>query len=118
MRILTFLILPTMALSLVPQSVLAWNAYHLYNKGGTDIWAIECADGTLHSYAGSSNGLNTVGPALCEDHGGIAHPGGDPQPVPATIHEVDTTFGNSTPKPKPTISNPRPQTFENWTLTP
>ena len=52
----------------------AWNAYHLYNKDGTDIWAIECVDGTLHSYSGSSSGLSTVGPELCKNHGGVAGP--------------------------------------------
>ncbi len=56
----------------------AFNAYHLYNKDGRDVWAIECADGTLHSYAGSSAGLAIVGPALCENHGGMAEPGDDP----------------------------------------
>ena len=50
---------------------LAWNAYHLYNKDGTDIWAIECADGTLHSYAGSSAGLSTVGRTSRENHGAL-----------------------------------------------
>ncbi|ANV87342.1 hypothetical protein [Picosynechococcus sp. PCC 7117] len=116
MKTLTFLMIPAMALSLMPQSALAWNAYHLYNKDGRDIWAIECADGTLHSYAGSSSGLGTVGPALCEDHGGIANPGGDPQPVPATVHEVDSSLGD--PKPEPTTPNSRLQTFENWHFTP
>jgi len=67
----------------------AWNAYHLYNKDGHDIWAIECADGTLHSYAGSSSGLSTVGPALCEGHGGIANPNdGDPYELPAKACKV------------------------------
>jgi hypothetical protein len=56
----------------------AFNAYHLYNKDGRDVWAIECADGTLHSYAGSSAGLSIVGPALCEGHGGMAEPGDTP----------------------------------------
>ncbi len=55
----------------------AFNAYYLYNKNGTDIWAIECADGTLHSYAGSAGGLSTVGPALCEGHGGVMNPNND-----------------------------------------
>ena len=53
----------------------AFNAYHLYNKNGVDHWAIECADGTLFSYAGGSAGLPIVGPSLCENHGGVADPG-------------------------------------------
>jgi len=61
----------------------AWNAYHLYNKDGTDIWAVECADGSLFSYAGSSGGLSIVGPALCEGHGGIANPDDGVNPMPA-----------------------------------
>ena len=67
---------------------LAWNAYHLYNKDGTDIWAIECADGTLHSYAGSSAGLSTVGPELCKNHGGVAGPGGELDELPAEACKV------------------------------
>ncbi|WP_369600715.1 hypothetical protein AAIA72_12855 [Hahella sp. SMD15-11] len=64
----------------VPSQAHAWAAYLLRDNH----WAIECMDGTLWSYNGSGNGLSTVGPALCADHGGLAGPGGStPQVVKA-----------------------------------
>ncbi|HYX33408.1 MAG TPA: hypothetical protein VE954_09865 [Oligoflexus sp.] len=50
----------------------AWSAISL---GGGN-WAIICANGTAWSYAGSSAGLDIVGPALCP--GGFAAPSPPP----------------------------------------
>jgi hypothetical protein len=66
---------------------LSWKAYELESG----LYAIRCADNTLHSYSGSASGLSTVGPALCEGHGGIAGPGGGSGPVdvkPAEAHKI------------------------------
>ena len=67
-------------------SALAWAAYYL----GHNHWAIECANGQMFSYSGSSAGLDEVGPALCP--GGLAGPGGN-RPVivknpPADVRRV------------------------------
>ena len=73
----------------------AWSAMYL---GGQN-WAIICANGTSHSYSGSSAGLDTVGPALCP--GGIADPG-DPMPGPVwTVEKVQKEI-LSKPGPRPT----------------
>lgn len=65
----------------LPVPALAWKAYHLEGN----LWAIRCNDNTLWSYSGSSAGLGTVGPALCDGHGGIAGGGGGPDIVPAPV---------------------------------
>ncbi len=73
----------------------AWTAYHL----GKNKWAIECANGQMFSYSGSSAGLDTVGPALCP--GGLTGPGGN-RPVivnnpPAEVRQVVEGDGGCTP---------------------
>ncbi|TQM89639.1 hypothetical protein [Roseinatronobacter monicus] len=42
----------------------AWKSYHLEDN----LYAIVCDNGYIFSYQGSSDGLSTVGPALCEKH--------------------------------------------------
>ena len=42
----------------------AWKSYHLEDN----LYAIVCDNGFIFSYQGSSDGLPTVGPALCEKH--------------------------------------------------
>jgi hypothetical protein len=67
----------------------AWSATSL---GGGN-WAINCANGTSFSYAGSSAGLDTVGPALCAaitanpvGGGGKALPEGVTRGVPQSVN--------------------------------
>lgn len=59
-----------------------------FNKVGEEKYAIECEDGSMHSYSGSSEGLSTIGPALCEGHGG-ANPDNDVNPAQAGQMEVE-----------------------------
>jgi len=42
----------------------AWKSYHLEDN----LYAIVCDNGYIFSYQGSSDGLPTVGPALCEKY--------------------------------------------------
>lgn len=73
-----------MLLAFCSGQVMAWEAH----KVGEKKYAIECEDGTMHSYSGSSEGLSVVGPALCEGHGGVAGPNGGATPVQAEPVEV------------------------------
>lgn len=57
---------------LMAQAVFAYKTYLLEEN----YYAIVCTDGQIFSYSGSSSGLSTVGPALCEGHGGIVAGGG------------------------------------------
>jgi hypothetical protein len=53
-----------------------------------DYYAIVCADGQIFSYSGGPAGIGTVGPALCNGHGGIAGGSGGgltPIKAPANI---------------------------------
>ncbi|WP_253444581.1 hypothetical protein [Halomonas sp. Y3] len=79
-------LLPGAVLLLASGGAWAWSATYLDGQN----WAITCADGTSHSYHGSSAGLDTVGPALCP--GGIVDTG-DPLPGPTwtlgNIHELE-----------------------------
>jgi hypothetical protein len=59
-RILTVGIFPLFLL-FNSSDVFAWSATYL---GGGN-WAVNCANGSSYSYAGSSAGLDTVGPGLC-----------------------------------------------------
>lgn len=61
-----------LVLGLMAGNAAAYQAYQLYHNK----WAIECKDGSLHGYSGSAAGLSTVGPALCEKHGGVVGPSG------------------------------------------
>jgi len=86
-------ILLSVSLMLCASGAWAWSAMHL---GGQN-WAIICANGTSHSYSGSSAGLDIVGPALCP--GGIVAPG-DPLAEPVwTVDKVKRELLN--PKPRP-----------------
>jgi len=73
-----------MILAFCSGQAMAWEAYRLYEEK----WAIECEDGTIHSYSGGSEGLSEVGPALCQGHGGVAGPNDDVTPVQAEPMEV------------------------------
>ena len=91
-----FLFSVLMALS---SGVWAWSAMYLDGQN----WAIICADGTAHSYHGSSAGLDTVGPALCPN--GAAGPGGPSGPT-WTVEKVEKEILSSSgdkphPRPKP-----------------
>jgi len=86
-----------MFLAFSSSQAMAWKAYHLYGSEGGEVWAIECNDGTLHSYSGSSDGLSVVGPPLCEEHGGINNPNGGLTPVEAEAVEVGPV---ESPNPK------------------
>lgn len=61
-----------LVLGLMAGNTMAFQAYQLYHNK----WAILCNDGSVHSYSGSAQGLSTVGPALCEKHGGVVGPTG------------------------------------------
>lgn len=50
----------------------AADVYHLDDN----LYAVICEDGHIFSYQGSEDGLSVVVPALCEEHGGVAGPGG------------------------------------------
>ncbi len=68
-------------------SAMAYKVYQLEDK----YYAIVCADGQIFSYSGGAGGLSTVGPALCEKHGGLAG-GGDGRPqlerAPADVARI------------------------------
>ncbi|KJS07607.1 MAG: hypothetical protein VR73_08455 [Gammaproteobacteria bacterium BRH_c0] len=68
-------LLIAVSLLLCSSAAWSWSATYL---GGQN-WAITCANGTSHSYTGSSAGLDIVGPALCP--GGIVDPGPLTEPV-------------------------------------
>lgn len=69
-------------------SAMAYKVYQLEDK----YYAIVCADGQIFSYSGGAGGLSTVGPALCEKHGGVAGGGGDGRPqverAPADVAQI------------------------------
>ncbi|HEY7883660.1 MAG TPA: hypothetical protein VIC08_01790 [Cellvibrionaceae bacterium] len=73
----------------VSHTASAWTAYQLHHN----YYAIVCADGAIFSYGGSADGLNIVGPALCEGHGGIVgNPGGvDIKPATKDIQKKAQT---------------------------
>jgi len=73
-----------MILAFCSGQAMAWEAYRLYEEK----WAIECEDGSIHSYSGGSEGLSVVGPSLCEGHGGVAGPDIGVNPVQAEPVEV------------------------------
>lgn len=62
----------------------AWSATYL--GGNPALWHIKCANGTDHSYSGSSAGLDIVGPELCP--GGVVGSGPRTQPV-WTVEKVE-----------------------------
>ncbi len=68
-------------------SAMAYKVYQLEDK----YYAIVCADGQIFSYSGGAGGLSTVGPALCETHGGVAG-GGEGRPqverAPADVARI------------------------------
>ena len=73
--------------TLTAPSAMAYTVYQLEE----DYYAIVCTDGQIFSYSGSAGGLSTVGPALCEGHGGIAGGnGGGPQVerAPANVKQM------------------------------
>jgi|GEM_PF-5278629 len=81
----------------------AWVSYQL----GDNYYAIRCADGTLHSYSGSSAGLSVVGPALCDGHGGLVAADTGPQILPATSQiRSQLTVPTPTPAPKGVLVRP------------
>jgi hypothetical protein len=86
-----------MILAFSSGQAMAWSAYYLE----PGLWAIRCNDGTLHSYSGSGNGLPTVGPALCEDHGGVVGPSDKVTRIEAEKFEVvPVERGQQQDKPK------------------
>jgi len=93
-----------MLLAFCSGQVMAWEAH----KVGEKKYAIECEDGTMHSYSGSSEGLSEVGPALCEGHGGVAGPNDDVTPVQAEPMEVQLS-PDSQQSPNNQRSAPNPK---------
>lgn len=79
----------------------AADVYHLEDN----LYAIICEDGHIFSYQGSEDGLTTVVPALCEDHGGVANPGGGGTIGNATAAEATArrpaTSAGSRPRERP-----------------
>jgi hypothetical protein len=85
-------VLISAALLAASGSAWAWSANYLDGQN----WAITCANGTSHSYHGSSAGLDTVGPELCP--GGIANPD-EPQPGPVwTVDNIEKFKPDASPE--------------------
>lgn len=70
------------AASIFALPALAFKAYHLEGQ----LYAIVCDNGVVYSYSGSSEGIGTVGPALCkvDDSESVGPSGSDAANPPRT----------------------------------